>query len=653
MPQYRQLAAIMFTDIAGYTALMGEDESKAFKLLRMNRQIQQPLVQKYNGRWIKELGDGVLTSFNTVTDAIQCAILIQEACNTLPDLKLRIGIHLGEVLFENNDVFGDGVNIASRIQAIAPVGRIWISEAVYNNIANNKSIQSHFVKQEILKNVRDPVRIYELDVNQKPFIISTNNNISLNPAKKVFHKSIAVLPFVNMSNDPTQEYFSDGIAEEIINALSHLKDLKVAGRTSSFQFKDTRADLRNIGEKLGVNNVLEGSVKKQGDRVRITARLVNVEDGYDIWSERYDRSLEDIFSIQDEIALAITEKLKITLMQNDRDRITKSFTQNSEAYELYLKGKFYINRRGASIILGMQHFQKAIDIDPEFPLPLIGYADANLLMATYGLAPPKIVLPKAKQSAEKALELDPTLSEPYCLLGLYYTFFDRNWAEAKKYFLRSLELNPKYSDGHFRYGWNFLSWVEGNFEEAEKHGAMAIRLEPLSAICYGAYSLILHTSGKYKEALAICQSGIDIDPNSFLCRVNEGSIYTELKEYDKAIVSYKIALSISNRHHFAINGLIRNYCLMGDIDKALPLMNEIKERSAKEYIANTFNGVSAFHLNNIDEAFDYLEKAYNDYDPLILTIKYESWFPEHFKSDARFQALLEKIKFPPEKRNEV
>lgn len=653
MPQYRQLAAIMFTDIVGYTALMGEDEVKAFKLLRMNRQIQQPLVQKYNGRWIKELGDGVLASFNTATDAIQCAILIQRACSTLPDLKLRIGIHLGEVLFENNDVFGDGVNIASRIQAIAPIGGIWISEAVNNNIANKKDIESHFVKVEKLKNVRDPVRIYELGVNHQMSFVSSGNNNSLSPAKKAFDKSIAVLPFVNMSNDPAQEYFSDGIAEEIINALSHLKDLKVAGRTSSFQFKDTKTDLRNIGEKLGVSNVLEGSIKKQGNRIRITAQLVNVEDGYHLWSERYDRNLDDIFTIQDEIALAITEKLKITLMEKDRDRITKSFTQNSEAYELYLKGKFYINRRGASILLGMQHFQKAIDIDPEFPLPLIGYADANLLMATYGLAPPKIVLPKAKQSAEKALELDPTLCEPYCLLGLYYTFFEWNWAEAKKYFLRSLELNPKYSDGHFRYGWNFLSWVAGNFEEAERQGEMAIKLEPLSAICYGAYSLILHTSGKYEEALAVCQSGIDIDPNSFLCRVNEGSIYTELKEYNKAIASYKIALDISNRHHFALNGLIRNYCLMGSFNEALALMNEIKERSAKEYIANTFNGVSAAHLNNIDEAFDYLEKAYSDRDPLILTIKYETWFPDHFKSDIRFQALLDKINFPAEKLNKV
>jgi adenylate cyclase len=344
--------------------------------------------------------------------------------------------------------------------------------------------------------------------------------------------------------------------------------------------------------------------------------------------------------------LAITEKLKVTLLGNDRDRITKNFTQNHEAYELYLKGKFYINRRGASILSGIQYFQKAIDLDPEFALPHIGYSDANLLMATYGLAPPKLVLPKAKQSAERAMELDPSLCEPYCLLGLYYAFFEWNWTKSKRYFLRSIELNPKYADAHFRYGWNFLSWIEGDFDEAQKHGEIAIKLEPLSAICFGAYSLILRSAQKYSEALAICQNGIDLDPNSFLCRVNEGSIYMALKQYAKAISSCKFAMEISNRHHFAVNGLIWNYCLSDNFADARLLMNELKERSSKEYIANTFTGLSAAYLNDLDEAFYYLQKAYDDRDPIILTLKYESWVPENLRSDHRFKELLDKIGFP-------
>lgn len=646
MHQYRQLAAIMFTDIVGYTALMGEDEQKAFDLLRQNRQLQHGLVEQYNGKWIKELGDGVLASFNTVTDAIQCAISMQQACMNLPDLKLRIGIHLGEVLFEDKDVFGDGVNIASRIQTLAPVGGIWISEAVHDNISNKKGIESRFVKEETLKNVKDPVRIYELVVDHSTRLIPNPAGASLHPTPRTFEKSIAVLPFVNMSNDPNQEYFSDGIAEEIRNSLAHLRDLKVAGRTSSFQFKGIKGDLREIGEKLDVSNVLEGSIRKQGNRLRVTAQLINVEDGYHIWSERYDRNMDDIFAIQDEIALAITEKLKVTLLDNDRDRITKSYTQNSEAYELYLKGRFHLNRRGASIISGIQYFQKAIDMDPDFALPHVGYSDANLLMAAYGLAPPKLVLPKAKQSAERALELDPFLCEPYCSLGFYYTSFEWNWPEARKNFLKSIELNPRYADAHFRYGWNFLSWVEGKFDEAQKHGEISIKLEPLSSICHGAYSLILHTARKFSEALAICQNGIELDANSFICRVNEGSIYISLKEYTKSISSYKLAMEISNRHHFAVNGLIWNYCLTENFEEARLLMNELKERSLKEYIPNTFTGISAAYLNDLDEAFDYLEKAYDDRDPIILTLKYESWVPAKLREDPRFQKLLDRIGFP-------
>lgn len=294
----------------------------------------------------------------------------------------------------------------------------------------------------------------------------------------------------------------------------------------------------------------------------------------------------------------------------------------------------------------MQYFQKAIDIDPEFALPHVGFSDANLLMATYRLAPPKIVLPKAKQSAERALELDPSLFEPYCLLGLYYTFFEWNWSVAKKYFLQSIELNPQYAAGHFRYGWNYLSWVEGNFDEAQKHGEISIKLEPLSAICYGAYALILHTARKFPEALSICQMGIDIDPNSFICRVNEGNIYTSLKQYEKAITSCQVAMEISNRHHFAINGLIWNYCLTNNFAEARALMNELKERSSKEYIANTFTGLSAAYLNDVDEAFDYLQKAFDDRDPIILTLKRESWVPDNLRSDPRFTELINKIGFP-------
>ncbi len=593
MSHTRQLVAIMFTDIAGYTSLMEEDEEKAFDLLHVNRELQHPLVTQYNGTWIKEIGDGVLATFNTVTDAATCAIDIQQACKNVSGLQLRIGIHLGEVIFENNDVFGDGVNIASRIQAMASIGGVWISEAVNKNLTNKKEINTKYVSEVKLKNVKEALHIYEIVFANALAEPITSSFHPTEYAKPKTDKSIAVLPFVNMSNDPEQEYFSDGIAEEILNSIVHIKDLKVAGRTSSFQFKGKNVGLREIGEKLSVSTVLEGSVRKQGNKLRITAQLIKVEDGFHLWSERYDRDMGDIFAIQDEISFAITEKLKITLLENDREKITKTYTQNTEAYELYLKGRFYMNRRGASILTGVQCLQKAIELDPCFALAYAGYADALSLSASWGLVKPKLVMEKVKQSAEKAIQLAPLLCEPYCSLGLYYNFFERDWKLAKKNFLKSIELNPRYPQAHYLYGWDYLSWVEGDFAEAEKHGEIAIILEPLSAICYATYSHILHSAGKFKEGLMICQTGIELDPNSFLCHLDEGLCYTGLKQYENAIVSYENAMRISNRHHFSLTALIWTYCIIGNIEKARTLFGELKEKSEKEYVTNTLIGFNS------------------------------------------------------------
>ena len=648
----RQLAAIMFTDIVGYTALMGSDEDKAFEILNKNRQIQKPLIKQYNGTWIKELGDGVLASFNTASDYVACAIKIQQNCSQVSGLALRIGIHLGEVVFENDDVFGDGVNIASRVQAIAPVGGVWITEAVHKNVFNKRDITSTFIKDEVLKNVAESVRIYEVDLsNQKVNAMlvlpdTESNGKSINAKNKTPQKSIAVLPFINMSNDAEQEYFSEGMAEEILNSLSHLQDLKVAGRTSSFQFKGRNADLREIGEKLGVSNVLEGSVRKQGNILRVTAQLIKVEDGFHLWSEKYDRNMDDIFAIQDEIAFAITEKLRITLLQNDRDKITKTYTYNTEAYALYLKGRFYMSRRGPSILTGIECFRQAMEMDSDFAFAYAGYADALSLTASYALVHPKTVIQKVKDAAEKAISLDPDHSEPYCSLGFYYTFFERNWKEAKKNFLAAIKLNSLYPQGHYWYALNYLCWVEGDFEEAKKHGKMAIQQEPLSAICHAFYSLILHTSGNFNEALALSKMAIELDGSSFFCHLSEGSAYMGLEQFDDAIVSFQNTIRLSNNHQFPANAIIWAYCKSGDFEKASSLFQQLKERSEKEYLSSTLLGLSSGYLEDLNSAFAYFDKAVNDYESLIVSMKFDHWVPETILMDPRYQLLLNKIGYP-------
>jgi len=643
MLQSRQLAAIMFTDIVGYTALMGEDEEKAFELLKKNRQLQKPLIEQNNGRWIKELGDGVLASFTTVSDAVITAIRIQEACNLSKEFLLRIGIHHGEIVFENDDIFGDAVNIASRLQALAPVGAIWISESVQNNVSNKKDIKTKFVRSEILKNIKEPVRIYE---------VITNNNqteqskfISQKSTKPSLEKSIAVLPFVDMSSSHDQEYLGDGLAEEILSSIVHLKDLKVAGRTSSFQFKGARVDLREVGEKLGVGTVLEGSVRKQGNRLRVTAQLINVQDGFHIWNERYDRDMDDIFAIQDEIALAITERLKITLLEKDREKIVKTFTKNTEAYELYLKGRFHINRRGRAILTGLDFLKQAITLDPAYALAHSGYADALFLAAFYNFLPGKEVLPKVKQEAETAIKLDATLSEAYCSLGACHKDLTWDWAEAKTNFLKAIELNPQYAQAHSFYGFG-LQWFEGNFAKAEKHGRIAIKLEPLSAIDHADLAWTLHAAGKFDEALAMAKTGIELDTHSFLSHRLAGLSYMASSRYEEAIDAFSHLINISNRHQHAVNGLIWAYCGNGNVEEARVLMNELEERSATEYIAGTYAGLSAAYLGDMNKAFYYLEQAYNDRDPNMVQIKHSRYVPPSLKNDPRFQNLLDRIGFP-------
>jgi len=660
MPQHRQLSAIMFTDIEGYTAIMQQSEEKAIFIRARHREILQKGHEKFNGRIIQYYGDGSLSTFQSVVEAVQCALSMQQEFLQSPNVPVRMGLHIGDIIFNEEHIFGDGVNVASRIESLGVAGSILISDKANDELHNHPEHKTKSLGFFQFKNVKRPVEVFAIDHEDliKPSRSSLKgkteeekdqddeipNKSAL--GKNIPFKSIAVLPFVNMSNDPEQEYFSDGIAEEITNSLTHIKDLKVAGRTSSFQFKGKNVNLHELGEKLCVRTVLVGSVRKQGNWLRITAQLVNVTDGYHLWSEKYDREINDVFAIQDDIAIAITKKLKLTLLRTERELMTKSYTQNTEAYELYLKGRFYIVKRGSSVITGLRYFQKAIAIDPEFALAHAGYAEGNLLIAVYSLLPPKQAMANAKQSAEKALQLDPTLCEPYCCLGYYYACYEWNWPEAKKNFLKSLEINPKYAEAHIRYGWNYLTTIEGRFDVAEKHGKTAILLEPLSSLAYASYSLTLHCAGRFNEALTVCKKGIELDAGSFLCHASAGCINMGLEKYEEALSSFEIALRLSNRNSFAAHPFVWINCLTGHLEKARVLMNDLKERSKTEYLSSAFAALSAAYLNELDEAFEYLEKAYDDRDPLVILLKYEPWVPAVLKDDPRFQKFLKRIGFP-------
>jgi TolB-like protein/class 3 adenylate cyclase len=642
MSQSRQLAAIMFTDIEGYTALMQQDEQKARQIRDRHRRVLQKEIPGHHGKILRYYGDGTLSAFDSALDAVHCSIAIQKELQLAPSIPIRIGIHTGDIVYEENEIYGDGVNVSSRLQSLSVPGGVLISEKVYDEIKNHPEINTFPMGSFELKNVKKPVEVFAI-ANEGLTVPSEQDLRAGSSSSEV---SIAVLPFVNMSNDLEQEYFSDGMAEEILNSLSHLEKLKVAGRTSSFQFKGKNIDLREVGERLGVKTVLEGSVRKQGNRLRVTAQLVNVKDGFHLWSEKYDRNMDDIFGIQDEIAFAITEKLKVTLLEKDRKIIVKTPTQNTEAYELYLKGRFYLARRGRSILAGMKHLEQAIAIDPNFALAHAGYADACLLSAFYGFLPGKEVMQKAKHAAETAIELDESLCQPYCTLGFYYGQFQWNWKEAEKNFLLSIELNPNYAQGHSWYGMLYHAWGLGNFEAAEKECHIAVKLEPLSAIDHADLAWTLLSASKYEAALAVAKTGIELDANSFLSHWVAGLSFIALKRFDEGIRTLDHLASISQRHQHSINTLVWAYCGNGNIEDARMLMNELEERSKTEYVSETYLGFSSAGLGNIDAAFDLLEKACDNRDPVLTHLKYMPYVPNALRGDPRYQKLLEKIGFP-------
>lgn len=645
----RQLAAIMFTDIEGYTLIMQQNENRAIELKDRHRLILENQHDKFNGKVIQYYGDGTLSIFNSVIEAVECALAMQEFFCQWPSVPVKIGLHIGDIITNDGHVFGDGVNVASRVESLGMAGSILISDKVNAELLNHPEFKTISMGTYQFKNVERLVEVFALD--HKGLVVPVVNSLQgktvekpfVTPAAVIPKKSVAVLPFVNMSNDPEQEYFSDGISEEILNSLSHLKDLKVAGRTSSFQFKGKNIDLRQVGEKLGVSTVLEGSVRKQMNRLRVTAQLINVEDGFHLWSERYDREVNDIFAIQDEVALSITEKLKITLLDTEKV-VKKPHTENKEAYDYYLKGRFYWNKRGPGLKSGLECFLQAAALDPEFSLAWAGIADTYALFAFYSIAPPSIVVPKARDAAEKAISLNPTRIEPYSVLAYITTFYDWNWAEAKKQFEKALEINPGYAPAHYWYS-NYISWVEKDYVHSAAEANKAIDLEPLISHSHNTLSSVYVCSGDYEKAVRSSETAIDLDAGSFLAYTSLSMALQGLGKYQEALEAISLAASISGRHQYTMFMMSWLYGKMGKKAEAENILNELKTRSATEFVSSLSLSVAAYSCGKFDDAYQYMEQAFAERASLLVSISRYPFF-SFIGTDPRFQPFLKRMDFP-------
>ena len=471
--------------------------------------------------------------------------------------------------------------------------------------------------------------------------------ISLHPWRRTEPKarraSIAVLPFVNMSTDEENEYFSDGITEEIINALTKVKGLGVVARTSIFQFKGKAYDIRKIGEQLNVSTVLEGSVRKAGEKLRITAQLIDVADGYHLWSETFEeRNMKDIFVIQDDIARAIVDKLKITLVSTSEDKLVNPHTENLEAYDLYLKGRFFWNKRTQDgLQKGLQYFEQAIEKDPAYALAYAGLADSYLMLGQFAYRSPHETFPKARAAAGKALEINDALAEAHNSLAYLKMLYERDWQAAEREFRRAIDLNPNYATAYQWYAEYLAAMARSN--EALVAIERARELDPLSLIINSVKGYIFLLNSQYELSIEQFRKVIEMDPN-FPTYAYLGRAYLQSKKYDEAIAEIQTEINLFGRKSVAMALLAYAYHVAGKTNEALKIRNELEKQSLQTYVEPYQMAVLYSGLRDNNQAFRWLWKAYEEYSGLLMFVKVDPFFND-LHSDSRFTELLKKMGF--------
>lgn len=439
--------------------------------------------------------------------------------------------------------------------------------------------------------------------------------------------SIAVLPFANMNPSGEDEYFSDGITEEIINTLCQLPDLHVAARTSAFAFKGRNEDLRLIGEKLNVGTVLEGSVRRAGNRLRITAQLVNVSDGYQLWSERYDRDLTDVFAIQDEIAASIAAKFQVKAA-DDIGRTGKRGTENLAAYEIFIKGRALQYKRGQTVTQAIACFEKAVALDPEYGEALAWLADSYRLLGVYGLQPPGLTMPKAKELAERALTLDACLDEAYATLADVALVYDRDEQAAFRYWDRALSINPGHVRGRCEYAFWGLACLRGATDDALAQVRIAAEADPLNAWVASMCALTLGAAGDFDEALRQAKRACELDAESFVANWLLMQACSWSGDHPGAIAAAQRALSTSGRHPWVLGALAAAYGLADHRDAADAILAELRARARLEYVQPTWIVFAAIGAGQIEKAMMMAEKGADERDPIIVTAwGHPSWAP--------------------------
>ncbi|HUU27946.1 MAG TPA: tetratricopeptide repeat protein [archaeon] len=666
MKEQRKLAAIMFTDIVGYTALMSKDEQHAHEIIHKSRDILKGFIEQYNGEWLQAVGDATLSSFASVVDAVNCALEIQRTIRSEPELSLRIGIHIGDVVFEEGEVYGDGVNVASRLEQLAEPGGVCISGQVYRNIRNKPGIEAIFMGEKTLKNVDLPMKVYALTVVEQPAALPephVDKETEPAPAKRrsrriliavagiivvtlglyaVYSRyltvpttvpgekeirSIAVLPFADMSAEKNQEYFCDGLAEELLNMLAKVKELRVKARTSSFSFKGEKVDIATIGEKLNVESVLEGSVRKSGDKVRITTQLIKVSDGYHLWSETYDRNLDDIFAVQEEISRQVVGALKITLLGEDASKLARQPTENIKAYDLYLVGRHHLNQGTvAAYEKAIDYFTQAIELDSNYALAYAGLAETYLFQYRNANLPKEEALSKAEEAARNALSLDDQLAEAHTALG-HVKNRQQNLSGAEAELKKAIELNPNHMPAYRLYVNNLLDL--GRYEDAQAILEKALEIDPLSKEIIDWLNLNLLMLGRFDEsktreyyglygrleqALRKEKTRVELDPGNSRKHAILAWIYTGLGEYELAEKSLARARELAPEK-IIIGEFGENYLYLAQkhFTRYMQFTYDILSKDPENWQLITKAAFAEMQVGNYEKALTLYERARSAY----------------------------------------
>jgi TolB-like protein/Flp pilus assembly protein TadD len=459
-------------------------------------------------------------------------------------------------------------------------------------------------------------------------------------------QSIAVLPFADMSPDHDQEYFGDGVAEEVLNVLTRIPDLQVAARTSSFSFKDRGCTVQEIGRELGVATVLEGSVRKAGDRLRITAQLIEAPSGFHLWSETYERELEDIFAIQDEIARAIADTLRVTLLGEQDEPLIRVATKNPEAYDLYLKGRHcWVRRYKLGLQTALEYFEKAVEKDPDYALPYTGIADVHTILAIYGLLHPAQARGVAEEAAGRAMALDPELPEAYFSKALVAGCFDLRWETADELLKRAVELNPDFAAAHAWRGMSLVN-VGARVEEGLRYTRQACALDPHSPYILGIAGLTDLMGGRYEEAIRHLEHALELEPEDIMALYAAGACYSAVGRHAQAIATLEKAAALSHRMAVLVGLLGAAYGRAGMPTEAQAALEELLERAGREYISPAAMAWACANIGPPEEALRYLEQALAEAKPtLCWAIRFPAW--DAILSDPRYTAVVTGMTYEP------